>query len=302
MSDLERFRTMDVDEVHKKTFIAPRIIEALQNEDFKKLGSRARALGFIKIIEREMHVDLQELRQKVEQYYGDALDYKSAFVVQEQQKNYKKTALQIGGTLLLLVIAGAIYFFFLTPQKESPAVSLSEENITAMSKPAQEKLTDAKQESVQTIQEENSSEEKETAQTATTLQKADANQSLQETNTTQATATLQAQEANTTEHNSTQTAATTPKPFSLAIVPNKRIWVGIIYLDNHKRKVYSTSEPIELNTSRDQLIIAGHTRFHIIEDGEEQNISGVRYFLYREGKLMPLSKEELKRYNKGRVW
>ncbi len=289
---------MDIEELHKKTYIAPRVLEALRNEDFKRLGSRARALGFVKIIERELGMQLDELRQKIEQYYGDALDYNSAFVVQESKSGGSKIFLKLFLALLLLVAAGYIYLDKIAPRFTPPPAVTAEPNTTDNTT-EQSREPNLTQESLAAAQETN-----------TTQENNDSEQTLSESNASQTTASTEANETNTSledeantssEENTTTIDSELVRP-SIAIVPKKRLWLGIIYLDDYKRKVYNTAKPIELNTSRDQLIVAGHTRFRIVEDGQEQNISGKRYFIYRAGELEPIDKKRFKLYNKGRLW
>ena len=301
MSDFEKLRQMDIEEIHKKTYISPRVLQYLLDEDFKKIGSKAKALGFVKIIERELGMDLAELREKIDQFYGERLDYDSAFVVQENGTGRSNIFLKIFVALLLLGVAGYIYFDKLAPKQTPSGETITlEENETDASAQSEESLTPM---------------EPNTTQAA----KSDANETVNTTDTNLSVA-LEANESEanlsseTIETNeTTEVNETTPKdeePIlesvnpTITIIPERKLWVGIIYLDNYKHEVHVTRKPIELNTSRDQLIVTGHSRFRIDIDGKEQNLTGAkkRRFIYRAGELEEIDLATFKRYNKGKAW
>ena len=58
----------DVKKINQKTNISKENIEILMDEDFVSL-SKAKALGFISILERDYKVDLKMLREKALAYY-----------------------------------------------------------------------------------------------------------------------------------------------------------------------------------------------------------------------------------------
>jgi hypothetical protein len=91
---------------------------------------------------------------------------------------------------------------------------------------------------------------------------------------------------------------------NLYIEPSKRAWVGIIYLDNYNKKDFLIRSKLPLDSSRDQIIIIGHSFFKIYNKKYSVNFTGsgpVR-FVYRDGELMEISKKEFKRLSAGVSW
>ena len=302
MSDLEKLRQMDIEEIHKKTYISPRVLQYLLEEDFQKIGSKAKALGFVKIIERELGMDLAELREKIDQFYGERLDYDSAFVVQENGTGRSNVFLKIFVALLLLGAAGYIYFDKLAPKQTQNSETITlEENESNASAQSEESLTSLEPNTTQAAK----TEKNETMNTA------DMNFSAAsvEVNTSEANVSNQVFESNeTAEVNVTVPKGKEPilegvNP-TVTIIPERKLWVGIIYLDNYKHEVHVTRKPIELNTSRDQLIVTGHSRFRIDIDGKEQNLTGAkkRRYIYRAGELEEIDLATFKKYNRGKAW
>ena len=295
MSDLEKLKNLDPQEVFKKTYIAPKVLGQLINGDFAKIGNRAKALGFVAILERELGLDLSELKAKIDEFYGQG-DNGSVFEIKEKQES-KSNSNRIVWILFLLVIGAgvAVYWsnYALTPKapqnKETNSffdVNESEENKTALDSNESEKNTTDMTVQTGVLQKEPSNETNETNQTSQIIQTSDKNLTLQHKED---------------ENESTQEQALLP---TITILPKKKIWIGIIYLDNYKRKNYLTSKPIELNTSRDQLIVTGHGLFSIEVDGQKQdfNKTGKVRMLYRAGKIEVIDATTFKQYNKGRGW
>ncbi len=301
MSDFEKLRQMDIEEIHKKTYISPRVLQYLLDEDFKKIGSKTQALGFVKIIERELGMDLAELREKIDQFYGERLDYDSAFVVQENGTGRSNIYLKIFVALLLLSVAGYIYFDKLAPKQTPKSEKITlEENESNASERSEEPLAPMEPHAKQAIK-------VDTNETASTT---DTNLSAAvETNESEANLSSETIEINeTTEVN--ETAPKDEEPIlesvnpAITIIPERKLWVGIIYLDNYKHHNIVTRKPIELNTSRDQLIVTGHSNFRLDIDGKEQNLTGAkkRRYIYRAGELEEIDLATFKRYNKGKAW
>ena len=264
MSDLEKFKQSPIKELHQKTFIAPKIIEALQNEDFSKIQNRSKALAFIAIIEREMEWELEELKERAKEFYAQKEPPKPKEELPIEDKKSLYPWLIVGVALLVGVI------FLLWPKKEQkeplskPFLELNETNLS-------------------------SNEENETEDNSTIV--IVENNISTETNVTQ--------EAN----ESIEEPAEPPLP-TVTIIPKSKLWVGIIYLDNYKRKVYVTTAPIEINSSRDQLILAAHSNFNVDIDGKEEHFNkrGRVYLLYRAGELEEIDAKTFRRYNRGKIW
>jgi len=116
MSDFEKFKQMNPDEIYKKTFLLPKVIKALADEKFEELGNRTKALGFVSILERELHLDLSELREKIENYFSQDgnVRYEKVAETGEGVAKPKKRRNKLFYLLLLLgALLGALLYYFL---------------------------------------------------------------------------------------------------------------------------------------------------------------------------------------------
>ncbi len=90
----------------------------------------------------------------------------------------------------------------------------------------------------------------------------------------------------------------------LYIVPHKKSWVGVIYLDNYTKKDFLIRKRLKLDPSRPQLIVVGQKDFEIFNNGYSYRFRGkgpIR-FVYKNGDIMEISNREFKRLSKGASW
>ncbi len=90
----------------------------------------------------------------------------------------------------------------------------------------------------------------------------------------------------------------------LYIVPAKKSWVGVIYLDDYTKKDYLIRKRLYLNPARPQLIVVGQKEFEIFNNGYSYRFRGkgpVR-FVYKNGDIMEINNREFKRLSKGAAW
>ena len=274
---------MDPNEVFHKTYIAPKVLKNLLNGEFDKIGSRAKALGFVNILERELHLDLSELREMIQNYYDTHQEEPIQQKTQEPISKEESTSSlkYFVGVVVLLVLIGAYWGYakFGTTKKSVHSIQKSSEEVHST------------QSSV-------SSKEDNMSATAPVLKTNESNAS--EENISQPSV----QESNESNESTNSEKIASFKPPSIVLIPKKKLWVGIIYLDNYKKKVYITDSPIELNTSRDQLIVTGHGLFEL---GIDNNITDYKKrhkvrFLYRAGEIEEIDAKTFKEYNRGKNW
>ena len=90
----------------------------------------------------------------------------------------------------------------------------------------------------------------------------------------------------------------------LYIVPRQKSWVGVIYLDNYTKKDYLIKKELRLDASRPQLIVVGHNKFEIYNNGYSYRFRGkgpIR-FVYKNGEIMQINNREFQRLSKGTSW
>jgi hypothetical protein len=88
------------------------------------------------------------------------------------------------------------------------------------------------------------------------------------------------------------------------VEPLQKAWVGVIYLDNFKKKDFLIRSKLPLDPSRDQLIVVGHRFFKIYNKDYSVKFTGrgpVR-FIYRDGELMEINKKEFIKTSEGVGW
>ncbi len=327
MSDLEKLQQMDPEEIYKRTYIAPKMIQALLEEDFKRIGNKSKALGFVKILERELGLELGELRQKITDYYENGKNHSF-----KPRGNKESRASQSGpwGYLLILgliVVVGGVagygYLHRLYPDVLHLGSSLAQSSSSSSSFTTSSTNAFAgAAESSSSVQ--NSSFSSSSLALAQASKSSEANQSDQsEKNQSVVESPLFHEEAKEQEadlapqieqsqkaelvqgaqkdQHEEPAAPAFPK---ITIVPRGKLWIGIIYLDNHKRESRIISAPFELNTSKDQLIVTGHGKLNIDIDGKitKYNDRHKLRFLYRAGELEPIDAATFKQYNKGKTW
>jgi hypothetical protein len=90
----------------------------------------------------------------------------------------------------------------------------------------------------------------------------------------------------------------------LYIVPNKKSWVGVIYLDDYTKKDFLIRRTLKLDPTRPQLIVVGHKDFEIYSNGYSYRFRGkgpVR-FIYKNGDIMEINSREFRKFSKGAAW
>ncbi len=292
MSDLQKFKEYDEEELHKKTYIAPKVIKALQEEDFRKIGNRHKVMGFINIIERETGLDLAELKERVDEQLGHGEQPQNAFEIKEKiTTNTNKNPILYIFLFIIVLVAGAYYFFVSTKEQKSP--STKDMQTSSIQKSSSSNIESALLSTSSSIQ-------------SVILAQSEENISSSPASLSQSSLSQQAQvdtnESNrSSEESSSSSQAILP---SITIIPKKKLWIGIIYLDNYQKKAYVTSSPIEINTSRDQLIVTGHGLFKIDIDGKVKDLQkrGKQRFIYRAGELEPIDAATFRLYNRGKNW
>ncbi len=96
----------------------------------------------------------------------------------------------------------------------------------------------------------------------------------------------------------------TGKYGKLYIVPHKKSWVGVIYLDDYTKRDFLIRKTLKLNPNRPQLIVVGQKEFEIFSNGYSYRFRGkgpVR-FIYKDGDIMEINNREFKAYSKGVTW
>jgi len=289
MSDFEKLKNMDLEEIQKKTFIVPKVVKDLIEGNFKKLGNRTKALGFVTILERELGLDLSELKEKIDEYFG-VDDSSEALAVKEEGGEKKSAPLWIAA---ILVVGAVISFYVWITGGSSEKIEPTEKDFLAV----QSSSSSSSAERLVEVNETHSSSLV-SSQVIQTSSSEESSKSV-ESNLSKLNDAMGGKKNDLASYS--EESVHYPM---IKIVPKQKLWIGIIYLDNYKHKNYVISQPTELNTSRDQLILTGHGFFRINVDGNvtEFNERNKQRLLYRAGRLEKIDRTTFKQLNRGKDW
>jgi cytoskeletal protein RodZ len=272
---LEELRNIDYEVIASKAHIVQTTLDDILNKRFDRLHP-VKAKGFIKILERELDLDLSDWMQEFDAYYSvkepeiPTIDKLNAEAIESEKKGFSKITL----TILFLAIIGVIAY--VVRLQTSSGVE------TNASAHLQNEINDTN------------------ANVAFNIS-FDANGS--DKNGTK--------DANATEQNKTAVdvnAAKVVKPALPSapvaaqifyVEPTKKVWIGIRYMDTNKSRWFETvaEHRFDFNTSREQLIAFGHAQVKIVSGANtiESRAGGKIRYYYKDGKLREVSEEE---YNK----
>jgi len=286
MGDFEKLKSMKIDEIYNKTYVAHNNIEAIVNKEFNKLN-RFKTFGFINIIEKKFGFDLSDLKAEADVYFK-SIEKDKVVVVKEENiiKDFNKKWIILG-------VAALILFLVLIFQGDS------EETDTKVQEVAVE------QELKQEVQEDKILEEFIEDETYLITPKDE----VQEAIVSQEQLPVEVKEEVVPQEKIKEVVVTKKEVKEIAlpkitIAPKQQIWVGVIYLDNHSKKDYLTSNNIPLDTTKEHLIVTGHGHLVINTDGVETDYSSndKLRFLYKDNELKLINMEIFKELNNGKSW
>lgn len=294
MGDIQVLKEIGLQEVSRRTHIEVKTLQYMLDKEFDKLG-RINTLGFLKIISREYHLDLSAWQEEFEAYWdeksGQAPSKAEAVFAVNAPANTKKNKVKSRLLLLLIIVLlafGARYFGIwdniqpVIAEKIAAWNESEENNSNNLQEESNSFVTPSVVNEAQKILEQEPVESIVTQEMSSMLEDNITQEGLQEEgNQTQITTINPSQDINSTEENKSEADASEDNQDVLlsvdgnetsigAILPNVNIWVGIVYLDNKKRASYLTSDAIELDLTREQIITTGHGNFTLELNGEKE--------------------------------
>jgi len=268
MTGLEKLKSIGAHKIFETTHIARKYVQDILNEDFSSMG-KVQFSGFIKILEREYNVDLQDLVLAYGIVPKETQEVnKEPFVVtsaEEDSNAGNKKNLYIALGVVLVVILFIVMNFSDSPQKAN---------------------TEIKQEASVAVSELNNTTIEQAKNTLNSLD----NTSLEN---------IQGKEE-PQEEVAVEPVHTT----KFIITPRSKLWIGIIDLDTFKRTQKLGSVPFELNADKEWLLVMGHGYVGFEVNEEEKNFSDKNkvWFSYENGILTKITRSEFKEKNRGKAW
>ena len=307
--------------INKRTKISENNIHALSQANFSSL-KKIKCLGFISILEREYNIDLKSLRNSVNEYYG--ADFEEDNLSLNIPANHNKGNSKLFFFIIIGLI-GYVTWHFLSKYDQSKLENLIPSFDTNLSVVPNE--IDQNVSSVE--------ENKDILDIATALQQADkpvkkpevvaeAEVALPDANVTDTNASEVAENivanAETENDNNVKTSASitkneeivedevndtsisikvedlTPKTAeSIQLVPDRKLWFGMIDMTTKKRKNSSISKAFDINVKDTQWLIATSAApFSIVfqDKTQEYNDGRAHYFKLTKEGIMHVSKAD----------
>lgn len=300
MDDIKTLEEIGLKEVSQKTHIEVSYLKNIIDADFANL-SKVTTLGFIKIISREYKIDFSQWIDEANIYWDSVEEPEETtkiFIVQKPKffPKFLKTLLFL--ILLVAILFGAYVFLnkkidiFDSPMLENDTNYTYEQ--TPVVNQAKESLN------ITEASLNNSVEAVDINQSGANITKiSDKNQSDVNTTISKNPEVVVAEsvDLNTTS----KTADINSSNF---ISPNTKLWIGIIYLDNFKRKSFLGEGNFTLDSSRDQLITTGHGNLNLYFNGKIKKFKTQRTikFLIKDGNISEISIDKFKELNRGSLW
>ncbi len=304
---LKRLKEIGIKKISSDTHITEPNIEAILNKEFDKLNP-TKAIGFAKILEREYNVDLSVWRKEFKDYVNQTKKQQEHIFVtvpeeEEVETKSGKLFLIIGAIALVLIAYGTFIFF-----NSHSGVSNENSNSSVVKEIKEEN----KQESLSKDESNKEQPQNILASNSTISDKNDSFQAKSEiVNENNETVVAEEngskallKEENLTAFNESNETSKKALHESFVIVPRAKIWAGVIYLDDYKRKQFLTDKNITLDPSRDFLIVTGHGKFDVYIDKEKYHYDDplkVR-LLYKDGDLEKIDAQMFKTMNRGKSW
>jgi len=318
MDNIKVLEEIGLKRVSDETHIEQKYIKYIIDGDFEKLN-RTNALGFIKILSQTYKLDLSDWSEAFEEYWVDNHkddEEKGLFIVVDDKSSSKKLLVFI---LLVILIATLGMLFSLFQDKINLDDYINKDKTSfeqsSIVEDTQKTLDEINNSMVsEEVASENKVQEdtnKTQIETSSDVVQNDVKHVEIISNDIDKNVTEQKKEVVLAENNLTQemgqtvTEKVSPKFEDEAIItPNTKLWVGLIYLDNKKRRSFLGDGNFSIDTSRDQIITTGHGSFNLTKDGKrtEFHKQAPMRFLVKDKNITQISLSRFKELNEGQPW
>ena len=271
---LSELKKIGIKAVAQKTLMTEQSVKAILNKDFKSL-QKTKAIGFVKIIEREFKVDFSEWIEEYNRYLNESVppEEEEQFVMSEPSKDKGNKLINVFTYFIIFISVIALFYILsdINSFKESEEI-----------KPVKELVEEAKV---------NLEITKELNESVLILEKVKENNE-----------TINELKEEVAEVKEIVKPIETPSKIEVYVKPRVKVWVGVIVLPNYKKRSFITGEQFDIDTSKEQLVSLGHNRIDIYLNGEKVNLEGKEKFHYKDGEIIPLTFAEFRELNRGKNW
>jgi len=306
----EILEEQSVKAISKKTNISEDNIERIMSEDFSRLA-KVKALGFISILERDYTADLKVLREKALTYYAEHAEEEESVRITLPRIEEKKGRSKWFLLLMLGLLAYATWYFFTQFDKKMLGTILpfTEDKVETAAPQNKDTHIEAVKEQENVQKETAVSEESLSITNALTLTQTDATgaqtdiivASLDPNESVKVSepAETAPQEMNHNTHSiiaPTVVEAMAPAEVeTIVLMPEHRLWFGMIDINTGKRDHFSISNKYEIDVKEKSWLIATSSApFSFINQEETQEFNDAKehYFKVSKAGVESLTKAE----------
>ena len=341
MNDISLLKELGLSEVARKTHIEIEYLGYIADKNFEKLA-RFNVKGFVKILERELDIDFTSWMREYEAFIAEHESELKHKTITISPKIPAYTASEkssyggmLGGIITICAIGALIYFF--EPQKyigdlssffedKNKSVTYSDTNVVQQATKNLDSIKDANITISVSSAPKQEDEINKIEESASNFAAAQVEQPLPEFNVTVSTSTqskpaeqnvsqnLQSEQvSNLTDENASVAVQVTPKSgdvyqlnglSEIKVVPRRKVWLGVINLDDNKKKSQNASNAVSIEIGKKQLIVTGHGEINLEIGDQNIKFSGdnPKRFLVEKDKVTPLTYDEFVALNKGKSW
>jgi hypothetical protein len=276
ITTFEDLQELGCSSIHENTHIARSKVDQILTKSFGDMN-RVQFMGFISILEREYHLNLDEIRNEYDEYinfHPDIAMSKKSVILQAQSHSKKWWAI---GILVFIVV------LIVMTSKTQNSLGLSpNEDVIQLSSAAVEVV-----------------------ETNVTTEEASLEMNASDTNTTDANITTPStlMVTDTNQSDLTKNSGVDLGKIT-TIIPVAKVWMGMMDSKTGVKTQKVTDQPIRLDSTKDTLFIFGHGRLMML--GLDKNITlqerNTAWFYSEKGKLYQLTHEQFRTKNKGTSW
>jgi hypothetical protein len=255
LSDVLEKYTIKELSYHSK--ISENNLDKIFAKDFESL-QKIHTLGYISIIEREYKADLSDLRTEAIHYYAQCTPEGSKRVALSNEDRYKKEEKSRGFSIIIILLLGYASWYFLTQFDKKHLSELvpfiAEETIEKfVSSYEKNTSVEATVDTAKTVEQEGM--KKEAIETKVEMI-SPSKELLVKKAEAIAEPIVEKVESNTTiENNITKQSEATPTD-TISIVPDNRLWFGLINTTSKKRDHFSVADAYLLDVSTTTWLVA----------------------------------------------
>lgn len=271
----EDLQELGCSSIHESTHIARSKVDQILNKSFGEIN-RIQFMGFISILEREYHLNLDGLRGEYDEYvdfHPNITSAKKSAIL--QARSHSKKWWIVGGILFIIAL------IVLASKTQNSLGSSPDEDVLQLNSA-----------SVQVV-EVNTSDVNVTETNTSDINASDVNISK--------IPTIIAVDAN-------QSELTTSGGVYLGeiatITPVSKVWVGMMDVETRVKTQKVTNQPIKIDNTKDTLFVFGHGR--LVLEGTGRSIAiGERnavWFFCEQGRFYQISEAQFRSKNRGANW